>query len=65
MITYVSVKSILADLENITAKYGMKFVLTLFALMIFEYNWWQWPEMKEGILNDPDLKKNLKSKDKP
>ncbi len=54
-IIYVSVESIFKDLVEINEKIGEKFVLALLANLISENSWWIWPEMKNEILNNPEL----------
>ncbi len=54
-VIYVSYESILKDLKEIKEKTGEEFILVLLANMIQLNSWWVWPEMKNEILNSPEL----------
>ena len=47
---------ILNELEELQQKYGSDFILTLCAVVISEYCWWNWKHLKNGITNDEETK---------
>ncbi|MGK9367557.1 hypothetical protein ACSSWA_01490 [Melioribacter sp. Ez-97] len=51
----VSPETIERDLKELQEAHGSDFIRTLCAAVIYEYCWWNWRQMKDGITNDPDF----------
>ena len=56
---YIKILNELAELQQ---KYGSDFLLTLCAVVISECCWWNWDQLKNGIVNDAEAKQLLNNK---
>lgn len=56
----ITIETILQDLKLLEEKFGTGFIMKLCAVVIYEYCWWNWEKMKNGIMSDPDLNELLK-----
>jgi len=60
----VSTKSIYKDLTNIEVKYGAKILKSMCAAIIFKIMWWNWPEARDGFIEELKELKSEKAKGK-
>jgi len=56
----ITIETIVQDLELLKEKFSIGFIIKLCAVIIYEYCWWNWDTMKNGIISDPDLNELLK-----
>lgn len=50
----ITFQSIVDDLSALKEKFGIQFIISLCAKIIFEHCWWNWNTIKHGLLTDPD-----------